>query len=68
MPKNERVTTSVSQKDTVIAANEQLRDIVEFTSDFQRTDPPKKMTYLNKNAVVTYQDMKIMADYISIDW
>lgn len=68
LPKNERVTTSVSQKDTVIAANEQLRDIVEFTSDFQRTDPPKKMTYLNKNAVVTYQDMKIMADYISIDW
>jgi lipopolysaccharide assembly outer membrane protein LptD (OstA) len=26
------------------------------------------MTYLNTNAEVTYQDMKIEADYIQIDW
>ncbi len=68
LPKNERVTTVVSKNDTVITKNEELTDIVDFTSDFQRTEPPKKMTYLIKNAVVTYQDMKIMADYISINW
>jgi hypothetical protein len=28
----------------------------------------KKDDYLNTNAEVSYQDMKIEADYIQIDW
>ena len=28
----------------------------------------QKMSYLNQNAEVSYQDMKINADYIQIDW
>ena len=68
LSKNEIVNATISKKDTAVVRNEQLDDVVNFESDYQRTDPPKKMTYLNKNAMVTYQDMKINADYISIDW
>ncbi len=60
--------TSVSKKDTVKLPKEQLEDIVKSKADNTRNDIPNKMTYLNQNAEVIYQDMKIEADYIQIDW
>lgn len=68
LSENKMINDTVSKKDTTIAKQEQLDDIVRSSADNIRNDIPKKMTYLNKNAQITYQDMKINADYISIDW
>lgn len=68
LSKNERVNTSIPQKDTIISSKEELEDVVDASADNIRNDIPKKMTYLNQNAKVAYQDIKINADYISIDW
>src|SRR5690606_26213606 len=54
--------------DTVRLQSEQLSDIVKTKADSERNDFQHKMTYLNKNAQVKYQDMQIDADYIRIDW
>lgn len=63
------VTDTVAAKDTVkINTPEQLTDVVNSKADNIRNDIPKKMTYLNRNAQVKFQDMQIDADYISIDW
>lgn len=58
----------VSPKDTIKLQKEQLEDIVRAKADNIRNDLPKKMSYLNSKAEVNYQDMKINADYIQIDW
>ncbi|MBU3049461.1 LPS-assembly protein LptD, partial [Chryseobacterium indologenes] len=55
------------KKDTIVVKKESLDDILRTKADDQRRDIPKKMTFLNKNAQVKYQDMQIDADYISID-
>lgn len=68
VPKNEDVNLSVQTGDTIIKPREQLQDIVKSSADNIRNDIPKKMTYLNKNAEVSYLDLNIKADYISIDW
>lgn len=67
-PKNSDKVTAVSKTDTVKIEKEQIDDIVRSKADNIRNEVPKKMSYLNKNAEVSYQDMKINADYIQIDW
>ncbi|AZA92052.1 Organic solvent tolerance protein OstA [Chryseobacterium nakagawai] len=66
LPKNV-VNDTISKKDTIVAKKEALDDVLHTKADDQRRDIPKKMTFLNKNAQVKYQDMQIDADYISID-
>ncbi|UHO37939.1 LPS-assembly protein LptD [Chryseobacterium capnotolerans] len=66
LPKN-TVKDTISKKDTIVAKKEALDDVLQTKADDQRRDIPKKMTFLNKNAQVKYQDMQIDADYISID-
>lgn len=65
---NVGVKDTVQVADTVVVKKEQLADIVRSKADNIRNDIPKKMTYLNRNAQVKYQDMQIDADYISINW
>lgn len=62
------VKDTVQIADTIAVQNEQLADIVRSKADNIRNDIAKKMTYLNRNAQVKYQDMQIDADYISINW
>jgi lipopolysaccharide assembly outer membrane protein LptD (OstA) len=66
LPKN-AVNDTISKKDTIVVKKETLDDVLRTKADDQRRDVPKKMTFLNKNAQVKYQDMQIDADYISID-
>lgn len=66
LPKN-AVNDTISKKDTIVVKKEPLADVLRTKADDQRRDVPKKMTFLNKNAQVKYQDMQIDADYISID-
>ncbi|REC49046.1 putative LPS assembly protein LptD [Chryseobacterium pennipullorum] len=66
LPKNV-VNDTISKKDTIVVKKEALDDVLRTKADDQRRDIPKKMTFLNKNAQVKYQDMQIDADYISID-
>ncbi|MFP3832228.1 putative LPS assembly protein LptD [Chryseobacterium sp. SIMBA_028] len=66
LPKN-AVNDTISKKDTIVVKKEALDDVLHTKADDQRRDIPKKMTFLNKNAQVKYQDMQIDADYISID-
>jgi len=66
LPKN-TVNDTISKKDTIVVKKESLEDILRTKADDQRRDVQKKMTFLNKNAQVKYQDMQIDADYISID-
>lgn len=54
--------------DTIRPSREKLGGIVFTKADSIRNDLPAKMSYLNRNAVVKYQDMDINADYIAIDW
>lgn len=68
MIKSSDNTTVVAIKDTVKTEREQLEDIVRYKADNNRNDVQKKMSYLVKNAEINYQDMKINADYIQIDW
>ena len=67
-PKNSDNATAVSKTDTVKIERERLDDVVRSKADNIRNEVPKKMSYLNQNAEVSYQDMKINADYIQIDW
>ena len=63
-----KIEENKGKKDTVVVVNEQLEDILLTKADNSRFDVEKKMTFLNKNAQINYQDMQIDADYISIDW
>ena len=65
---NKIVNDTISKSDTIVLKKEQLEAVVKTKADRIRNDIPKKMTYLNKNAQVKYQDMTIDADYISINW
>ncbi len=67
-PKNSDKATAVSKTDTLKIEKEQIDDIVRSKADNIRNEVPKKMSSLNQNAEVSYQDMKINADYIQIDW
>lgn len=62
------IKDTVKLKDTVLSGQGRLNDVVRYKADNNRNDLPKKMTFLNKNASVNYEDMQIEADYISIDW
>lgn len=68
LPENKIVNDTIRKSDTIKVKKEQLDDVVQTKALNTRNDIPKKMTYLNKNAQVKYQDMIIDADYISIDW
>lgn len=65
---NKIVNDTISKSDTVKIRKEQLQAVVKTKADNIRNDIPKKMTFLNKKAEVLYEDLKIEADYISIDW
>lgn len=67
-PKKEIKNTDNVPTDTIVLEKEQLSDILISKSDNSSFDTKKKMTYLKRNAHITYQDMQIDADYISIDW
>lgn len=69
LPKNKETKAVATTRDSIVAApKEELEDMVDASADNIRNDIPKKMTYLNQNAKIAYQDIKITADYISIDW
>lgn len=68
LSENKIVNNPIPKSDTIAVKKEHLEAIVESKADNIRNDIPKKMTYLNKNAQVKYQDMQIDADYINIDW
>lgn len=68
LPRNQEVSVITPAKDTIAAPKEELEDMVDASADNIRNDIPKRMTYLNQNAKIAYQDIKIAADYISIDW
>lgn len=68
LTENKIVNDTIPKTDTVRIAPEQLQAVVKTKADRIRNDIPKKMTYLNTNAHINYQDMQIDADYISIDW
>ncbi|SPW20409.1 Organic solvent tolerance protein OstA [Elizabethkingia anophelis] len=57
-----------SLKSDSLLKTEKIADVVKTKADNNKSDVPKKMTILNKNATVVYQDTQIDADYISIDW
>ncbi|WP_226063860.1 putative LPS assembly protein LptD [Kaistella polysaccharea] len=65
---NKIVNDTIAKTDTLVLPKEQLESVVKTKADRIRNDIPKRMTYLNKNAHVNYQDLSIDADYISIDW
>lgn len=65
---NKDINDSIPKKDSTIQGKEYLEDVVQYKADNIRNDIAKKMTFLNKNAQIHYMDMKIDADYISIDW
>ncbi len=67
LPKNKEKDSLISKKDTIKLEKEELDDILRTKADTERNDVQKKMSYLIKNAKVSYQDMEIDADYISID-
>ncbi len=68
LSENKIVNDTIVKKDSLVK-REQLTDIVKTSaSESSRFDVQKKMTYLNKEAKITYQDTQIEADYISIDW
>jgi len=67
--KNDSIKIAQSgSKDTIKIKAERLEDVVDYKANDITNDIPKKMSYLIKNAKVNYQDMKINADFISIDW
>ncbi len=57
-----------SKSDTVKLKKERLNAVVFSKAENTRNDVRKKMTYLNTNAQVKYEDLQIDADYIQIDW
>ena len=57
-----------SKSDTVKLKKERLNAVVFSKAENTRNDVRKKMTYLNTNAQVKYEDWQIDADYIQIDW
>ena len=67
LSRNKIITDSLKTKDTLVV-KEQLEDVVQSKAENIRNDIPKRMTYLNRKAQVKYQDLKIDADYISINW
>ena len=67
LQKNEENTPALTKSDTIVLPKEQLADVLKTGGDSERMDVVKNMTFLIKNAKVQYQDMKIEADYISID-
>lgn len=56
------------KKDTIKKGGNALEDVVNAYADEIRNDFPNQTSYLIKNAKVEYQDMKILADYIVINW
>ena len=65
---NKEDSDVIPKSDTVKLKPEAVADVVKKKADNIRNDFPNRMTYLNKNAEVMYQDMHVKADYISIDW
>ena len=65
---NKIINDTIPKTDTIVLKKEQLESVVKTKAELIRSDIPKKMTYLIKNAQVKSQDMQIDADYISIDW
>ena len=53
-----KIEENKGKKDTVVVVNEQLEDILLTKADNSRFDVEKKMTFLNKNAQINYQDMQ----------
>lgn len=63
----ENVSNSQS-KDSIKIEREKLEDVVHYKAQEITNVVPKKVSYLIKDALVNYQDIKINADFISIDW
>ncbi len=66
--KNEVINDTIPKTDSLPKKKEALEAIVRYSADNIRSDIPKRMSYLNHNAKINYQDMTIEADYISVDW
>lgn len=68
LSENKAVKDTIARRDSAALRHEQVRDVVQSKADNIRNDVPKKMSFLNVNAQVKYEDIQIDADYISIDW
>jgi lipopolysaccharide assembly outer membrane protein LptD (OstA) len=68
LPKVKEGSSMQSKSDTVKLKKERLNAVVFSKAENTRNDVRKKMTYLNTNAQVKYEDLRIDADYIQIDW
>jgi LPS-assembly protein len=68
LPKVKEGSSMQSKSDTVKLKKERLNAVVFSKAENTRNDVRKKMTYLNTNAQVKYEDLQIDADYIQIDW
>ncbi len=54
---NKETQNVVSKSDTIKVQEEQLEDVLRTKADKERSDIPKRMMYLIKNAQVKYQDI-----------
>jgi len=54
--------------DSTLISGEKIADVVKTKADYTKNNIYTKVTTLNKNATVVYQDTQIDADYIQIDW
>jgi len=54
--------------DSTLINREKIADVVKTKADYTKNNIYTKVTTLNKNATVVYQDTQIDADYIQIDW
>jgi lipopolysaccharide assembly outer membrane protein LptD (OstA) len=64
---NKAIVDTIRKSDTIVVKKESLEDIFHSKADNTRYDVIHNISYLNKNAHVTYQGMQIDADYISVN-
>jgi len=54
--------------DSILTGREKIADVVKTKASYTKNNVQTKITTLNENATVVYQDTQIDADYIQIDW
>lgn len=65
--KNQQAVGSATGQDS-LKKKEPLDAVVHSRAENIRNDIPRRMSFLTTKAAVTYRDMQVEADYISIDW
>jgi len=62
------ISNRLIKSDSTLIGKEKIADVVKTKADYTKNNILTKITTLNKNATVVYQDTQIDADYIEIDW